>query len=221
MSDDFPLPLRHHLLHHLLIPFRDSLRSSPLHPTDSTTLILRFLISRHKSLLPGSLISTTLPTPPGSIPANTAIPKTPHLPLSKIASTIQADWENNNYYITGHLTPSIYSSSCRFDGPDPDMPVVGLRKYLSATSNLFDHSQSLASITSLTHSPATSTITVTWALQGVIMLPWRPRVHPYTGKTVYHVGESGLVERHEEEWDISVLEAFGKTLFNVEVKGGR
>ncbi|GMI05630.1 hypothetical protein TrRE_jg7046 [Triparma retinervis] len=94
---------------------------------DSATLILRFLISRHKSLLPGSLLTTTLPTPPGALPTTSA-PKTPHLPLSTIASTISSDWSNNNYYITGRLTPSIYSSSCRFEGPDPDMPVVGLRK---------------------------------------------------------------------------------------------
>jgi hypothetical protein len=181
---------------------------------DGTTLVLRFLISRHKSLLPGSLLSTTLPTPPGSTTTSSA-PKTPHLPLSTLASTILKDWTESNYYVTGRLTPSVYSSSCRFNGPDPDMPVVGLRKYLSASSNLFDHTKSKATLLEMVADEDAMTVKVRWALRGVLMLPWRPRVYPYTGSTTYYVGESGLVERHEEEWDISVVEAFGKTLLNI------
>lgn len=45
------------------------------------------------------------------------------------------------------------------------------------------------------------------------MLPWRPAVRPWTGTTRYHLDEEGLIYLHEEEWDITVAEAFVCTVF--------
>lgn len=35
---------------------------------------------------------------------------------------------------------------------------------------------------------------------------------PFTGRTKYYLGPEGLVERHVEEWDIHVLDAFAGVL---------
>jgi hypothetical protein len=76
--------------------------------------------------------------------------KTINLPLEDIMQLIQNDWHcttnNKGYYITGRLTKSIYRDDCYFDGPDADMPVRGLRKYLNAASQLFEYKTSTATL---------------------------------------------------------------------------
>lgn len=186
--------------------------------------------------------------------------KNRNLPPSVIAETIRRDWlaggydsdgsgnrknahqqqqqqavVGRGYYITGKLNSTIYTDDCLFDGPDPDMPVRGLRKYLSAASHLFDAKQSSAELLSLelvqneegkghghddnfsdgevTGGSGGGKIVARWRIEGVLMLPWRPAVKPWTGKTTYHLNEEGLIHFHEEEWDISVLEAFVCTVW--------
>jgi len=69
----------------------------------------------------------------------------------KIITQPQQNNKNNHkgYYITGRLNTAIYRDDCLFDGPDPDMPVRGLRKYLNAASQLFDTKTSTAELLSL------------------------------------------------------------------------
>jgi len=131
------------------------------------------------------------------------------------------------YYITGKLNSTIYRDDCLFDGPDPDMPVRGLRKYLSAASHLFDHKVSYAKLHSIQviHEDDVKQdddiklkkknphkIKATWELGGVLMLPWRPKIQSWTGSTIYHLDDERLVYLHEEKWDISVYEAFITTI---------
>mmetsp|Transcript_166 Transcript_166/g.222 ORF Transcript_166/g.222 Transcript_166/m.222 type:complete len:371 (+) Transcript_166:3-1115(+) len=150
--------------------------------------------------------------------------KTRGLPLSDIAQRIRADWtggtagEGKGYYITGKLDSTIYRDDCLFTGPDPDMPVRGLRKYLSAAAHLFDPRQSDATLLSMEFhenggEKGYGMVEVNWRLGGVIQLPWHPTVEPWTGTTFYHLDEEGLIYLHEEGWDISVWRAFICTLF--------
>ena len=164
---------------------------------------------------------------------------------SMIHHSEQSNHEHHKgYYITGILNTTIYRDDCFFDGPDPDMPVRGLRKYLSAASKLFDHHESYADLLDLKvlskttsaanyfdtkfkdgittsnvikskrRSPSSERkIEVKWRIGGVIMLPWKPKIKPYTGRTIYHIDENGLIYYHEEKWDISVWEAFIQALF--------
>mmetsp|Transcript_26912 Transcript_26912/g.48937 ORF Transcript_26912/g.48937 Transcript_26912/m.48937 type:complete len:337 (-) Transcript_26912:285-1295(-) len=196
---------------------------------DSASEVLRFLLIRHKSL--GIF---DLPPPPGCNPNSRFIAKNPdgtpalkakHLSIQEIATIIERDWVtlsssnimdgrklHKGYYITGRLNSTIYRNDCLFDGPDPDMPVRGLRKYLSAAAHLFDSSKSFAELKSLEYEDD-KTIVVRWKLGGVLMLPWRPIVKPWTGTTRYHLDEEGLIYLHDEEWDISAIQAFVYTLF--------
>jgi hypothetical protein len=193
---------------------------------DGLDMMMRFLIIRHKSL-------PLIGPPPGcrSLQEHPVRAKIRHLDLAELMETIRHDWKSHNhkgYYITGRLNTTIYRDDCFFDGPDPDMPVKGLRKYLNAASQLFDTATSTAELISLElghvrtcidESSAIlpkdtyATIVARWRLQGVLHLPWHPSLPTWTGTTVYHLDKNHLIYHHEEFWDISVLRAFMQTLW--------
>lgn len=192
---------------------------------DGADMVMRFLVIRHKSL---DLIGP----PPG---CRSTVHTTKHmdLELSEVLETIRSDWKpeqnnlqrNKGYYITGRLNTTIYRDDCWFDGPDPDMPVRGVRKYLNAASQLFDKSTSTAELLSLEigeNSDSSSgykrkrtkaTIVARWKLKGVLHLPWHPSLPVWTGSTTYHLDDEHMVYFHEEQWDISVFQAFTQTLW--------
>jgi len=175
---------------------------------DALDMVLRFLIIRHKSL--------GLLPPLGCRATTVTFHKNKNLPLAEIKDVIQKDWHEHNlkgYYITGKLNTTIYRDDCLFDGPDPDMPVKGLRKYLSSASQLFDVSMSESELRSLRIGSEPNTIVATWRMAGVLRLPWRPALPTMTGTTTYHLDDDGLIYEHAEEWDMSVPEAFLKTFY--------
>ena len=189
---------------------------------DSLSMLWQFLYIRHKSL-----DIAFLPTPPGcralgrhiQRAEDGSVIKTKDLCVSDIAGLIEKDWigakegYTKGYYITGKLNSAIYRDDCFFDGPDPDMPVKGLRKYLDAASKLFDNRESHAEFLGIEYNEKERYIDVQWRLSGILMLPWHPSVKPWTGKTRYVIDNEGLVKSHIETWDISVVEAFFCTLF--------
>lgn len=199
---------------------------------DATAMLLQFLVIRHKSL---GLSDRFLDTDegdalcfgaPGCKPTGRHIKttlKTKHLPIASLADRIHNDWSgashpSKGYYITGKLDTTIYRDDCLFTGPDPDMPVRGLRKYLSASAQLFDTKSSLATLTDISYSPGggeknCGVVTVTWELGGIINLPWHPTVEAWTGWTSYHIDEEGLVYLHEEGWDVEVWRIFLSVVF--------
>lgn len=176
---------------------------------DAADMVVRFLIIRHKRL---DLIG-----PPPSWRCDDgphAAVKQIGLSLQETAEVIQRDWRSDThkgYYITGRLTTTIYRDDCLFDGPDPDMPVRGLRKYLSAASQLFDHGKSRCELLSLDIEE--DVIVARWRMYGILRLPWKPKLPAWTGTTRYHRDGEGLIYWHEESWDVSVLQAFLTTFF--------
>jgi hypothetical protein len=145
-------------------------------------------------------------------------PKTKNLSVEEISNILRSDWRleqatGKGYYITGRLTSQIYRDDCVFDGPDPDMPVKGLRKYQSAASHLFDRKVSRADVLDMTVDEKERTVQVAWRLSGILNLPWHPTMKPFTGTTTYYLDEDNLVALHEESWDITATEAFVGVLF--------
>jgi len=136
------------------------------------------------------------------------------LSLDELRTFVWRDWKpetGKGYYVTGKLTTACYRDDCLFSGPDPDMPIQGLRKYVGVAAHLFDADQSRATLRSL--EIVGDTLVADWQLQGILRLPWRPHLPTFDGTTVYHVDDDGLIERHEEFWEISVAHAFCHTLF--------
>jgi hypothetical protein len=174
---------------------------------DGVDMVMRFVVIRHKSL-------DVIGPPPGCRSTTMSRNKHKGLDTTQISTIIQQDWRQDTdkgYYITGRLNTTIYRDDCLFDGPDPDMPVKGLRKYLNAISHLFDHATSTAELQDLVVVDDT-TIQARWKIQGVLHLPWHPKLPEWTGTTTYHLDQQGLVYLHEETWDMSVWQAFTQTL---------
>lgn len=206
--------------------------------------VIRFLIIRHKSLqttLPplirvstndakknknlnlyelAETIRTDWKSPVTTTTATgTTTTKNANLNMNINAPNIHPSQLHKGYYITGKLNTTIYRDDCWFDGPDPDMPVKGLKKYLNAASQLFHTKTSTAELLSLQiytdddDNDNDSTIVAQWKLQGVLHLPWRPQLPVLFGSTIYHFDKDFLIEKHEEFWDVSVLQAFMQTLW--------
>jgi len=196
---------------------------------DGVDMILRFLVIRHKSL-------DIFGPPPGHrSKLLTKDGKLKYLSVSELREAIRRDWvpeTGMGYYITGNLNTTLFRDDCVFDGPDPDMPVRGLRKYVNAASQLFDRSKSRAELMSLeivtvavpsshdndnnnhnNHAPVVEeqVVVAKWRMNGVLRLPWKPNLPEWTGSTTYHFDDDGLIYRHEETWDMSVWQAFLET----------
>lgn len=172
---------------------------------DGLATIWKFILARHKSL--------PLYEEPGCLPVDSHA-KRCNLELVELSDIIARDWgSGKGYYITGLLTSEIYRNDCLFDGPDPDMPVKGLRKYLSYTSQLFDRKKSKAELVDFTIDEINRQIKAKWRLEVVLNLPWHPSVKAWTGSTTYCFDENNLVQSHVESWDIAVMDAFVSALF--------
>mmetsp|Transcript_45862 Transcript_45862/g.127296 ORF Transcript_45862/g.127296 Transcript_45862/m.127296 type:complete len:215 (+) Transcript_45862:624-1268(+) len=115
----------------------------------------------------------------------------------ELLATLYADFSIHQCQVTGRLSKPFYSDACLFEGPDPDMPVRGLAKYCSASSNLFDHALStcdLLAIGEATDRATGETLPVVfWRIEGVVNLPWHPTIKPYVGATIFRTDEQGLV----------------------------
>jgi len=174
---------------------------------DSLDMIMRFLVIRHKSI-------KLLGPPPAWRCQDMACKKAKGLSIEETAAIIKQDWREDThkgYYITGKLNTTIYRDDCFFDGPDPDMPVKGLRKYLNAASQLFDQRHSRTEL--LAFDIQGDLIVAQWKMHGILMLPWRPVLPEWTGTTTYHRDEDGMIFKHEETWDLSVTQAFLQTFW--------
>lgn len=134
------------------------------------------------------------------------------LSLAELTELIRKDWREENskgYYVTGRLTANVYRDDCLFDGPDPDMPVQGIRKYMNAASQLFEYKSSTAELLSLYINERTAV--ARWRFNGTMRLPWKPKLPEVTGTTTYHIDSSGLIYKHIETWDLSAFQAFVQT----------
>ena len=181
---------------------------------ESALSVANFVAARHKSFLdrpwlPGSEASLFEPL---ALPARPMGEKRIGLSVEEVMEVVREDMEERAYYVTGRLTSSVYSDTCFFDSPDPDMPVKSLARYSDALHGLFDPSLSAIELLGLERVCERSFV-ARWRLSGALKLPWRPRIKPYLGATRYELDESGLIVSHSEEWSVSAVEAFSSTLW--------
>ena len=178
---------------------------------ESLLAVAQFVAARHKSLeLPMRLPSIVGGTAAASHDDSSS--KARGLAVDAVMEVVRADFEQGQYYVTGALNPSVYDDACFFDGPDPDMPVRSLSRYCDALSGLFD--PALSSIELVSMEPVSERAFVAhWRLSGALKLPWRPTIKPYAGATRYELNADGLIASHTESWSVSVLDAFGATVW--------
>ncbi len=133
-----------------------------------------------------------------------------HLVISELRDVVQKDFVQNQYYITGKLSPEVYATDCSFK--DPTTNVKGVRSYTTAVAKLFDPARSQADLISL-KIVGPDTLILKWRLAATLNVPGSPAIKPYTGTTKYVTNKAGLVCQHLEEWDISAFDAFVSVLF--------
>ena len=143
---------------------------------------------------------------------------------------------DKGYYITGRLNTTLYHGDCTFEGPDPDLPIRGVRKYARAAAQLFCFDTSWAELLSLQaitetkdpedpqegqqHNKAQGdsrsrpTLMATWRLQAHLRLPWHPPLPLVYGTTTYYTHvQTGRITHHVESWDnLTPWQAFVQTL---------
>jgi hypothetical protein len=166
---------------------------------DAIDTASRFLVVQHMSM--------DLPL---DMRAGKRFKKHRNLDVKVIFNSILRDWRldtDKGYYVTGRLNTTIYHDQCIFEGPDPDMPVLGLQKYLNAASQLFDYASSRAELVSL-RIENSKLLVAEWTMEAVLRVPWHPVLREWRGLTYYHLDENNLIYKHEEKWDMSVVEAF-------------
>ncbi len=159
--------------------------------------------------------------------------KEKHLSVEKLLQILRKDWRSpsskngttdattineKGYYVTGRMSTNIYRDDCYFSSPDPDLPLKGLRKYIGVASHLFDSRASNSKLLSLKEIPGAKyqhpsrIIEAEWKMALTINLPWKPKLSEFTGSTLYFLDEENLICKHQETWDISVLDAFWSML---------
>mmetsp|Transcript_26728 Transcript_26728/g.40977 ORF Transcript_26728/g.40977 Transcript_26728/m.40977 type:complete len:219 (-) Transcript_26728:240-896(-) len=144
-------------------------------------------------------------------------PKLKGATVEQVAALLYKDWAPHNkhkgYFITGKLNATLYKDDCVFDGPDPDMPVQGIQKFASATSQIFDARVSTAKLTEFVIKSPTH-IEAKWRLKGTLRLPWHPELPTIDGTTTYYLDpESMLVQLHYDTWSMGALEMYVRMLF--------
>ena len=132
------------------------------------------------------------------------------LPISDLKDMVLNDFVQNQYYVTGKLSPEVYTTDCLFR--DPTTTVKGVRPYTAAVAKLFDPARSKADLISL-KVMGPDTLVLRWRLAATLNVPGSPAIKPYTGTTKYVTNKIGLICQHLEEWDISAFDAFVSVLF--------
>lgn len=145
----------------------------------------------------------------GGLPAN-APAETVKKSIEELRDIVAHDFQHNQYYVTGNLTPSVFTKDCVF--VDPTTRVRGVEKYSKAVALLFDRDTSRADLISIKVQDP-HTITTRWRFAASLNVPGKPKLKPYTGSTQYCINSEGLIYEHKEEWDISALDAFVSILF--------
>lgn len=161
---------------------------------EAAAMVVRWGAARHASL-------------PIPVCATDETPYGPALSLNMRIERMRIDFEKRQYYVTGRLSRELYHPMCVFDGPDPDTPVTGTAKWVSATGGLFDQRASRVDLLKM-EILESGDVRAYWRLEGVLALPWRPPIKPFLGTTTYSFDEQGLVCEHMETWSVSALDAF-------------
>lgn len=85
-----------------------------------------------------------------------AAEKKVNLPIDDLKSIIVRDFQENQYYITGKLSPEVFEDDCVFT--DPTTRVQGTETYAKAVASLFDPKTSRADLIDISVSSLASSL---------------------------------------------------------------
>ena len=137
------------------------------------------------------------------------------LSLSEIATQLAHDLVDGStgkggYFISGDMSTQIFRDDCTFI--DPTNSVNSLSRYQKALTILFDPSQShVELLEELQIDNNRNTIMAKVRSDGVLKLPWSPRISPYDSTITYTIDTHGLIQSQVQEWNKSASRALWET----------
>ena len=140
-------------------------------------------------------------------------PKSPKLSLQDLASVLDYELYNKEWFVTGRVNPIYFDEKFTFQ--DPDVKLTGIEEYARGVLKLFDQSTSRAEIIStVVNTTVPNTITVTWRLSGGVSIGPGLIIKPYICYTDFTVDEeSGLIVFQEDRFSIPGWDILLSALF--------
>ena len=136
-------------------------------------------------------------------------PKKTGLSASELAKILDKDLASRKYILTGDMTTTIFSESCRF--VDPNNAVDGLGKYRQALSLLFRPEESTIEDVTVSAAADGRSVVADYTARGVLKLPWRPVIQPWRGHIVYTLDDANLITSQVDVWNITRWDAIRQT----------
>mmetsp|Transcript_16912 Transcript_16912/g.24463 ORF Transcript_16912/g.24463 Transcript_16912/m.24463 type:complete len:251 (+) Transcript_16912:159-911(+) len=137
-------------------------------------------------------------------------PKVRKMPIEKLASKLDLELYEKEWFVTGNVNPSYFSDDFKFE--DPDVKLSGIEDYARGVYKLFDQETSRAEIIS-TEPTSEDTITVTWRLSGKVNIGPGLPIKPYICYSDLKVDSDGLVCFQEDRFDIPGWDILISALF--------
>ncbi len=130
----------------------------------------------------------------------------PTTSLETLASALDYELIEKEWFVTGKVNPSYFSDDFEFQ--DPDVQLKGIEEYARGVFRLFDQKTSRAEIISTVVNATTSTpqkpvITCTWRLSGNVNFGFGLPIKPYIVYTDFVVDpKTSLVTFQEDQFDL-------------------
>mmetsp|Transcript_62690 Transcript_62690/g.70107 ORF Transcript_62690/g.70107 Transcript_62690/m.70107 type:complete len:403 (-) Transcript_62690:444-1652(-) len=144
--------------------------------------------------------------------------KSQKLPIENLASILDYELYNKEWFVTGNVNPIYFSDDFEFQ--DPDVKLSGIENYAKAVNKLFDQGTSRAEIISTKvmgeDTLREDTITVTWRLSGKVNIgPFGGlTINPYIVYTDFTIdNETGLIIFQEDRFEIQQWDILLSALF--------
>ena len=135
------------------------------------------------------------------------------LDLSSLASKLDAELYENEWFVTGKVNPVYFADTFKFQ--DPDVKLNGIEEYARGVNKLFDQETSRAQIiTTEVNNETPNMITCTWRLSGKVNIGPGLTIKPYIVYTDFTVDpNTGLIVFQEDRFDIPQWDILLSALF--------
>lgn len=130
----------------------------------------------------------------------------PATTLETLASALDYELTQKQWFVTGQVNPSYFSEDFEFQ--DPDVKLKGIEEYSKGVYKLFNQEISKAEIISTVVNPTSSTparpvITCTWRLSGGVNIAFGLKIKPYIVYTDFTVDpKTSLIVFQEDRFDL-------------------
>lgn len=137
--------------------------------------------------------------------------------LETLVSALDCELLEKEWFVTGRVNPSYFSSEFEFQ--DPDVQLKGIEEYARGVNKLFDQSNSRAQIVSTVvnttaSTPEKSIITCTWRLSGNVNIGFGLPIKPYIVFTDFVVDpKTSLIIFQEDRFDLPPWDILLSALF--------